>query len=245
MFIGAAAIKARGRTGLPVPEPATTPDQLQSLQLWVEGDTGYSDKSSNAYTVTNQGSTNTNTLNGLNIFSFNGSTQYIDIGTQLGKPANFTIITVCKPEDLSKQTVGGSISSGGSNNTAWGELIISQSGYSSGSIGGTHSTGVANGQTYTTDNLLTATTWHVVAMRFTDGVLTHDIWIDGNQATVATANAGTSNSGTSYNYRIGRFGDFSGVHFYGDIAEYVVSDAAESDADILGVIAGFQSKYNI
>ena len=239
MMTGLTAILGGGGGG----GGGTEPDQLQGLQLWLDGDTGYTDKSSNAYTVTNNGSTNTDTLNGLNVFSFNGSSQYINMGAQLGKPASFTIISVINTNSTSTQYIAGSMNSIGVATTVWGNFFLSQSGLPTGSLLSYNSSNTDFGTSWSTDNLLSASTWYVIAQRYTAGDDFIDIWVDGVQATIAQNSFGDSNEGTIYDYAIGRAGEFAASYFNGKISEFIVSDAAESTQDILDLTSSLQTKY--
>jgi hypothetical protein len=224
--------------------PQITPASFSGLLVWTKGENGYTDLSGNGVPVTNNGSTITsNELNSLDVFSFNGS-QHFGYGTALGKPANFTVFALVRTDDLGRNFICGSIS-GGVSNTSWGNLVISQTSRPTGSIAGTHSTGSSNTVTHSTDNLLSANTWHIVATTFTNGVIAQDIWIDGVKATVATTNAVTTNSGTVYTYAVGRVGNLAQDQLTGDIAEHFVYDEVRSDAEIAQLTTYLQNRYGL
>ena len=226
-------------------EQVSVPAELQSLILWLEGESGYIDKSTNTYTVTNNGSANTDTQNGLKVFTFNGSSDYINMGTQLGKPVSFTVISVINTNFLVTQYIAGSISSAGSATSVWGNFFLSQPGNPTGSLLCYNSSNTDFGTSWNTDNLLSANTWYVIAQRYTSGDDFIDIWVDGVQATIAQNAFGDSNEGTVYDYSIGRAGEFAATYFNGKIAEFMVSDAAESTQDILDVTSSLQDKYSL
>ena len=225
--------------------PQITPASFSGLLVWTNGENGYTDLSGNGVTVTNNNSTITlNELNNLDVFSFNGS-QNFGYGTALGKPANFTVFTLVRTDDLGRNFICGSVASSGSSSTSWGDLVISQTGKPTGSVATTHSTGSSNTVTHSTDNLLSANTWHIVATTFTNGVVAQDIWIDGVKATVSATNAVTTNSGTVYNYRVGQIGDLASDQLTGDVAEHFVYDEVRSDAEIAQLTTYLQNRYGL
>ncbi len=224
------------------------PASFSGLSFWIDGENGYTDLSGNSVALTNNGTTITaNELNGLDVFTFSGSGQYMSLGTALGKPANFTVFALIRADNLSKQGVCGSADSGGASATAWGDFVITQTTKPTGSLSCTHSDDVDYRLNTNTDNLLSSGSWYVIVVKFANGVLDKDIWVNGVKTSVAHS-GGTSlslNSGTAYEYTIGRTGAYNGSYFNGDIAEHFVYDEARSDAEITQLTTYLQDKYGI
>lgn len=225
------------------------PSSISGLQLWVDGDNAYTDMSSNAYTVTNNGSTvSSGALNGHDVFQFLGSSsQYIDIGTQLGKPASFTTIAVFRTTIAvtTRQFVCASLSSSGQSKTCWGDHAISQTSYPTGSLTTCHSNDTIYRDSYTAGSKIVQNQWTISMNSYNSGDTDSAIYLDGVQESLTHGGSGspTTNSGTAYDMVIGRPGAFNGIYFTGDLAEFIVYDASISSEEKEGLNQYLKDKY--
>jgi len=174
-----------------------------------------------------------NAVNGLPAFRFDGSDDYFTLGTQLGRPASYSIFLVLvNANDAVNSAPFSSNNSGGAQPSGWGVYanLAGQNGRlfydfgddSVGSAGTTNNVVMATGaiailtQTYTPgDNFVRV---------YADSVL---------QATTPSSTAATSVGTTAYELTVGRLGAYasSGFYFPGDIAQVIVYDHTLSAGD--------------
>jgi hypothetical protein len=222
-----------------------SPNDVADLQLWMEGESGLTtDLSDNAYTVANTAATiSTADLNGLDTFRFTGSA-WLDIGTQLGKPANFTIVAILKADNAAtRQVAFASGAASGSSKFIWGSCIISQNSTPSKSISSHASDDVNFRQTSSSADALVNATYQLVTLRYTAGDAFTDMWVDAVATSQATAGSATSNTGVAEDFRLGSMGAHTSLNFTGNIAEHLVYDRALTQTEIDDIEAHLQSKY--
>jgi len=224
----------------------TDPNDIAGLQLWMDGETGLTtDKSDNSYTVNNTSVTISSAdLNSLDTFRYNGSA-FQSIGTQLGKPANYTISAVVKWDDAAvRECAFGSFNSGGSTDESWGTCIASQSSKPSKSIYSTLGDSTNLADSYTALDTLTNATYHIITLRYTSGDSKVDIWVDGVSKSTTDSGTATSCSGTYYEFALGRAGAVAGaIELTGNIAELALYDASLSAGQISNLEDYYTTRY--
>lgn len=168
-------------------------------------------------------------INGKDALAFDGVDDFLTLGTELGRPSNYTVFSVSKiTRALSNvQAVIAAIdSSGNSRNSCMsvandGGAAFWQYGY--------------NGLMYRWGYGAGGFTLDTVAMHcltHTNGTQDESVYRNGNMLTNdSLAGTATANSGTAYSASIGRLGDFNGWYFGGNIAEVVVILSAISAED--------------
>lgn len=182
--------------------------------------------------------------NGLATIQFNGSDEWLEEGTNLGKPASFTAFTIFKASNITSRNViwmnrTGSYSWWGAEvrNTANGDiaLIISDE---------------ANSR-YTTStsaaSLIGTTDYYLRTDRYVTGSSTTIYnYLDGGSALSTTitgsATKAATNAGTSLDFRIGRYGNDT-TYYTGYVGSLCIFDSSLSDAN-RGYVRDFlNSKY--
>lgn len=217
-----------------------SPLDLASLQLWIEGETGYTDKSDNSFTVTNDGSLNTNTLNGLKVFTFDGTNDRMSVPDDAAAfdwSSGLTFIAAAKFDTVTgwRGVMGHDDGSGNSSNKViWGTTTqVSKMDL--------HFNGAFTGASAVADTAL-GTDWAVYSITVNssrDYEFFEDITSDGDGLAFATnipnpsaaLYVGWAGEGTSY--------------FDGDIAEIIICNGRELDADILETVNYLKDKYSI
>jgi hypothetical protein len=168
--------------------------------------------------------------------SFGGSGNSIDMGTQLGRPAEWTIIAAFNPGAVGTECVCGSMDAGGGSAKAWGRIDYDGTGTLKYSFG--DDTLWSAGAT-TDAGLVVANTWVVVTLRYTTTQTVVEFWVDGvSKAVTTTATNAAESSGASRSWRIAKLGDFN-RNFNGDIGQVLIWNRPLSDgerADVEGVM---------
>lgn len=192
----------------------------------------WSDKSGNASHATASGSTrpavSAAALNGLDVLTFDGSDDFMTIGTVLGRPSNYTVFAVSRPtKALSNlQAVISSVDSAGNSRNSC--LTLANDGGSTFWNYGNYSNyrwGYAGGG-------FTVNTFAQHCLLHTNGTQNESVYRNGTLLTNSgLAGTATANSGTAQTTSIGRFGAFNGWYFGGNVAEIVVLISAASVDD--------------
>ena len=197
---------------------------FKMVQHLEESSNPYTDSSSNSFDST--GGTyptlsSSGKINGAQDFD-SGSSEYITMGTVLGKPTNYTIEGWIKAESWG--SAGPFSSSNGSDSTTWG-FIFRDSGdnvelwTSSGSAG---------------QQAIMATDWNSTGFPSANWIYIVGT-VDGsniryykNGGLVNTISQTVAQAGTPLSFSIGRLGEYAGFNFNGLIDEVRVSDTARS-----------------
>lgn len=154
----------------------------------------------------------------------------INLGSSMGRPANWTASALFQLDDLSglEAVFASAPSSGASVNSA-GFMIADG--------GGVYYT-FGNGTNYsdgTTAYTLTARKWHVVTVRYTAGDTDCDVWVDGTvrAPTPATTAASASTGGTAYQWHVGAMGERTAAwRMNGRVAAAILYSTALTDGDV-------------
>ena len=188
-------------------------------------------------------------LNGRDTVKFTAaSSQFMTWGsTILGKPSNFTIIAVVKINSVAAtRTFCASGPSSGASNAFWGN-ITNLSTYQK-KVYYNHSvTGVSASNGVTNDDVWVAGSFVIITTTYTAGDDYQRVYSGYDlKAVTKIANASTANSGTAYNFTIGRGGDFtSSGYFDGEMAAFAIARRVLTDAERNLCIAILKSRYNL
>lgn len=236
--------------------PPFSPTDIDGIQLWLDasqitgltdGDTvaTWSDESGESNDATQSTSSyqptyQTNELNGEPIVRFDGTDDYLDLGTQINNLSNYTVFIVHKMISTSgDQVLLGSTDSAGNNKNSMFFF-----GYHP-SLWGGFGDGV--GATVSSYNSISASTNSIIAtQKYTTGNSYVNGYKDGVESarTVILSNA-TSILTTTYSVAVGRYGGYAGYYANADIAEIIVYDTALSDTDREKVEEYLADKYDI
>jgi len=237
------------------------PSDLPNLQLWLDSSVGITKDGSDFVSIWADQSGNGNdatqgvgarqplwidsTLNGLPVLDF--ATDFLTVGTQISKPANYTQIFVMSVDDItSNQRYSGSNDSGFTLATAWGVSGVKRIGGSADGSGlyifgdGVNS---SFGES-STAIFISNGTYAVIVERYESGDDEQTFRTGGGViGTNTSATNATSLGGVNENYSIGRAGDFSGLDFNGTMAEHLLYSDALSVANIEKVENYLFNKY--
>lgn len=179
--------------------------------------------------------------NSLDILRFDRD--WMDLGTQIPRSANYTTFIVLAPTQVSDSLVFilGARPTNGADIGCWGVMESIGSGNLNWRFGDD-----TNGSKGTVA-VLAATTWALLSMRYTAGDTDKDVWQDGalETPTILTS-AASSCTGTVNRYQIGNHNDQTGVEsriYQGDIAEIVIYGRALNSTERGQVETYLQDKW--
>lgn len=206
--------------------------------LWVEGSdfskmalatgiTNIVDKSGNKFnvaqgTATNQPALLNNGKNGLVCLDFDGTNDFLTLGSVLGKPSNFSVIVMAVFDTITtKRNLCGSMDSTGQSKNSWGDVGAGRAendGKFEYSVG--DGTGYAYGRT--TNGVFNSGSWVIFGSVYSGGNKPRQ-FLDGLELSVSheTGSAITC-GGTAYNFSIGRGGDYNGQYFDGKVLDLFI-----------------------
>jgi hypothetical protein len=263
-----------GLAGYRLPSgPQFAPDQLTGLKLWLDasdaqtlyqsnggslaaadGDpVGYwSDKSGSLNHSVQASGTSKPALkvavkNGKNVIRFDGVNDFLDCGTGLGKPSNYTIFSVFKVANtLTRMTVCASGDSVGGTATSWGAIDISQGGVA-GSLGYGFGDGTNASFGRTAGSIVSGGTFAQVTAKYTSGQTFQAFRRNGSDISIVTVVASSASSvgGTAYKFVLGQYGEYPGVYLNGDIGELIVFNQSLTQSDVQKVETYLNSKWSI
>lgn len=205
-----------------------------TITLDGSGVSQWTDKSGNARHATQSTSgsmpiVTSKAINGLDAITFDGSDDFLTLGTALGRPSSYTVFAVSRPtKALSNlQAVFCSmISSGNSRDSC---MSLSNDG---GSVFWQYGN---SGSTYRWGYGAAGFTLNVVAQHclvHTNGTQDESVYRDGALLTNGSQDGtAATNAGTAQPTSIGRAGAYDGWYFGGDIAEVIVIVSAVSTSD--------------
>jgi hypothetical protein len=195
------------------------------------------DKSGNNFHATQATSGNrpvrkVNVLNGRDVARFTrANSHWLNLGKQLGKPANFTIILIAKINS-SIPSPGYSFFAQsdipGTGNTYWGTGTLFPA--DNGKVSSYHTTNSPNASTRTLSDstVFTVGEWVIFASRYKSGETLQQPFINGvrDGASTPSVTPATSNSGAVFDTAIGKFGEFVGGNYFinADMAGVIVAD---------------------
>lgn len=241
---------------------SNTPATISNLQAWFKADSlalsdgaavgTWTESSPNAYAATQAVAGQkpiykANIVNGLPVVRFSSaSSQYLDLGTVLGKPANFTTFAVYQTTDAStRQDAFGSIDSSYTGAKGWGLLDLNNS--AAGCLAHGWASDGTNSAWPRALSAITANTFYYTASAYVSGGTSSVPYINGVTPayTVAGGTTPASNSGTAYSFSLGRAGAYNGNYFSGDLAEVIIYNKALSNAERAQVEAYLKNKYGL
>jgi hypothetical protein len=233
------------------------PTDIAGLQYWTYGDKGivwsgtgvsqWTDQSGKNFNATQsvaakQYDTIQNAIDGHTVVYYNGNSNFLTLGTQLGKPANWTIFVVgATANNAADQCFVNSCNSAGQSNTMWGriELITNKLYYI---VANGVSAQFSNG--YTTNTIMTNNNWDVITQRYTSGNDAAEYWVNNTSKVITKlTTTSTTSAGTAYPFSIGRYGDYDGFYLAGGIAEVIIFNVPLSEVDRLRVENYLHYKY--
>jgi hypothetical protein len=168
-------------------------------------------------------------LNGLRTITFDGSNDYLSVGTALGKPTNYTIFVVGRiTKALSSfQNLTMSCNSLGTMDTSWGAIRNHSSWpgqtnwiYGNGSGASRYGTGAG---------AFVLNEWAIHGLLHQNGVQNETAYKDGAALTNGNlTGAATVVAGTAHDLSLGRAGAYSDHYLGGGIAEVIICTSALS-----------------
>lgn len=235
------------------------PSDHDSLKLWLYGEkistsggfvTSWLDQSGNGHNATQstgsyQPSYIASGIAGHPIVHFDSINDFLTCGTALGKPANYTIFIVFRMVNINiTQTACGSLDAPGTLTKSWG--AVKNNSTTPGKLFYTFSDGSNVSQGNTSAAVFTNNTFGIYTEMYTTGQNACEVWSNGisKAITIGTPSA-TTNSGTAYDFCLGRFGAYNGVYLHGDIAELIVYSTSFTTTQRAMVEIYLSNKYAI
>jgi hypothetical protein len=210
----------------------------------------WTDSSANAYTATQAVAGQkpiykTNIVNGLPVVRFDSTqSQYLDLGTVLGKPGNYSTFAVFQTTNITTiQMMFGGYTSG---NTHWGSFYLNLS--VNGSLAGFMSDGTNYGYSRTNAAAVSANTFYYVDSIYATGNVAPTNYVNGVAPASTSYNSGaapTTNSGAATNFAIGRLGANNSNYLAGDIAEVIIYNKTLTGTERARVEAYLKAKYGL
>lgn len=170
-------------------------------------------------------------LNGLDVLLFDGSNDFLTLGTELGKPQNYTVFAVAKFTKAlgNNQALILSGHSSGDSYYNWGGIC------NDGTQSGKHFWQYGNNSGYRWGygaGAFTVGQWGQHVVRHEDGIQDESTWANGSELTNSgMAGTATAVSGTAYEMVIGKYGALNSWYFGGEVAEIVILLSAASTSD--------------
>lgn len=235
-------LTANGTGGVgPANGVANGPAQNNDLvRLWT-------DQSSNSYsmlqtTAAKKPLYKTGVVNGKPVVRFDGADDYMDVGTVLGKPANYTIFAVMQTVDVSVAAFPfASASSSGSAKDTWGSAEIKA--VANGDTAYEFGDGTNYGFGATAGGVMANATWCCRVSKYTNGQAAETIRINGVDKSTSPSGTATSIGGTPYKWTLGRFGEYNNYYWGGDFAEVLIYTSALTGPQIAQVESYLSTKY--
>jgi len=168
--------------------------------------------------------------------TFNGSSQYVNLGTNIAK-TNYTISAWIKPASFPStggQSIVFSVDSAQSNNNAWGIYTNNSGLYVYASSG-------SGGQAALMDTTYNASSGNYPTTSWTHILVTVDgsnIKFYRNCNLINTVAQTVQMGGTAYGLSIGRYGAYNGYYFNGSIDDVRIYNRALTAGEISGLYAG-------
>ena len=178
---------------------------------------------------------------GFSSWASNGATSYFQISSaDFGRPASYTMLYAYRPQSNTSHWIAGSGSSGNptflaTTRNSSGDLVA---------YVGDNTHWVSS----TVAGAFTPGQWVIVAIRYTDGESTTDIWLDGVAQSPTDAGSGTlptSTGATAYAFAIGRQGTFSGSSTFGSIGPVYFWESALTDIQVEAESALLEAKFGL
>lgn len=240
---------------------AWSPTDIAGCGLWLDAEQGVTKDGSNYVSVWADQSLNGKDatqstgdyqplwvdaiLNGKPVLRFDGSDDYLTIGTQLGKPLEYSIFVVFKSTIVTfpPNYICGAQNAAEEGRTTWGTIIT---GYNFiGDLVTYYGDDIVRGAAHCSNETISPSQYYYVSTIKTDSVLGEPIWVNGVSQTTYIVGTATQSIGDAYEFTIG---DSGGSHLYnltGDIAEIVIYNVAISETDRLAVETYLDNKYKI
>lgn len=198
---------------------------------------GWRDKSGNGYNATQATSADAPTLsiaaiNGKSALAFNGSTQFLDLGTVLGRPANWSIFaTAILNSATARGEIIGSTAPGGGGQHSWGSLDFNAGSAATFSYLFGDDTNFT--QNYTANYAIPIGSPFLIECEFTDGLNSALSYLNGSVLATPNTYGQTAYhcTGTVYDAAIGRIGPVSTYYWTGSIAEIIVYNRPLDDTE--------------
>lgn len=226
-----------GATSKAVSTSSWTPASITGQLLWLEGNSGYTDKFG-VTTVSNVGSTiESGILNGLDVFRFNASLERIDIGSGTGiLGASYSIFVVFN---------GSNWRTASDDHVLFSQYSSSQSGrFFFGARTNSGTTGELDvfeggGSGHTDGSVLSTSQWYIAHF------INDNKSVEGFLGNVSDfSNTFTNNAPNTQN-TIGAYDSSGGGQFEGDIAEIIIYSDAKDSTDQSDVYNYLKSKYGL
>ena len=161
--------------------------------------------------------------------NFDGTDDYVDVGSAIGKPTSWTITGWIKPTSIANNGIIFSVDTGGSNNNAWGVYG------NSGNILSLYVSSGSDTQIFQIAGEYTAVNYPSTSWTFISGTIngtTISYYRNGNL--IASTPQTISMGGTPYKISIGKYGEYtgSGYNFPGSIDDVRIYNRALSPTEI-------------
>jgi len=177
---------------------------------------------------------------GMATIQFNGSDEFLTEGTQLGKPASFTACTVFKTSNITTQTaIWMNRTETGDSTPWWGALVRYNS---NGDMGLMTSTASTYTGSRTATGQIGTSSYYLRTDRYATGSDDHFIYLNTTSLSLTyAAHVAETNSGTSFDFRIGMYGD-AAIYYTGYIGSLLIISSSLSDTD-RGYCEAFINSY--
>lgn len=188
------------------------------------------------------------TVGGVREVYFDGSNDFLSLGTALGKPGNFTVVVVAAKRTTARRIILGSFDSAGNTASAWGMIDVAVDGVAGShgwEFGNSTLSGLASysyGETSTA--AFVANEWATHIQRYVAGATAPHIR-KGSRVLATKTPVGTATSvgGTAHPYSIGRGGDYNGLYYDGSIRAVAIAREALTDAETDELSGYLAAKY--
>lgn len=186
-----------------------------------------------------------NVINGYPVARFNGTTQYLSYGYDLGNVASYTYFIVCSCADITTEMYlcGGSDSTG-TNVSAYAQLGANKG--DNGNIIVTYGNDTNYTNNKVTSQILTNDTPVLITIKYNTGDNFTSIYKNGVlQNTSQSSKVVTSSGSTIRNFSIGRPGDYNGAYWKGDIALFAMWNRALNDTERTTIESNLISRFTL
>ena len=231
-----------------------TPTDVSDLRLWLDAGVGvasvgdqmtWADQSGNGNNADaffdEQPTLVSNVLNGLPALRFNGTSNFLDIPTQILTSPQLSIFAMVNATGTGQRHIISNWTINGGIANAFGAVWLGTSDTPSSNV-------VRFGTDLTTPNALTGLANHFLLSAVSSAT---DMIVYQNGTLLGSRGSGPTQTGNNLAapYRIGQQGSLSGINsgngefWQGDILELLVYNKAVTDAERIGIANYFDAKY--
>lgn len=173
------------------------------------------------------------------------SKHYYTLGTNLGKPANFSLIVVAKVTDVTTvQLLLGSSDAAATGAKRWGEVVTKVT--NNGDLFYIFSNGTYYSYGLSGVGTISSNTTFLHSQVYSNGTDHASLYKNGSLLSVTEViTTATANSGTAENYSIGRSGDNDAFYFGGTLFVHMVFNTPLSDTQRQAIEAAINAYWAV